>query len=240
MQQNKINILATNTLELPLIAMAKQAGIDIELIPFIKISSVKTKEVFLEIKNYLVQTTTVVFTSVNAVEAVAAHLQKEKPDWKIYCIGIVTNKAVKKYFGESAIAGTATNASELAGLIIAEGGCRNLHFFCGNHRRDELPNLLRKNGIRLHEIVVYHTITIQHKIEKPYQGILFFSPSAVISFFSVNTIPASTILFAIGNTSANEIKKYTQNNIIVSTEQGKEMLVKRMIEYYYTNNYDKN
>lgn len=232
MQQNRVNILCTNILEDPLVEMAKKAGIDIDLLPFIEISGIKIKTVLLDIKNSLTQSATVVFTSVNAVEAVAVHLEREKPDWKIYCIGIVTNKAVKKYFGEHAIAGTATNASELAGLIVAEGLSCKVTFFCGDQRRDELPDILRKNGIRLHEIVVYQTIAIPQKVDKPYHGILFFSPSAVDSFFSLNTIPTSTILFAIGNTTANEIKKHTRNSIIVGVEHGKEMLVKRMMEYY--------
>ncbi|MDP1764656.1 MAG: uroporphyrinogen-III synthase [Sediminibacterium sp.] len=232
MQQNKVNILCTNLLEDQLVGMAKKVGIDIDPLPFIETSRLESKTVLLAIKNSLAQSATVIFTSVNAVEAVAVHMQKEKPDWKIYCIGIVTNKAVKKYFGEHAIAGTATNASELAGLIVAEGGSCKVSFFCGDQRRDALPNILRKNGIRLHEITVYQTIATPQKIDKPYHGILFFSPSAVDSFFSLNSIPISTILFAIGNTTANEIKKHTHNCIIVGVEHGKEMLVKRMMEYY--------
>lgn len=232
MQPNRVNILCTNKLEAPLVEMAKQSGIRIDLLPFIETNSIKTKAAFIAIKNCLAKTSTVIFTSVNAVEAVAVHLQKEKPDWKIYCIGIVTNKAVKKYFGENAIAGTATNAAELAGLIIKEGVACKLHFFCGDQRRDELPNLLHKNGKRLYEITVYQTTATPQKVDKQYHGILFFSPSAVSSFFSLNTIPASTILFAIGNTTAQEIKKHSQNSIVAGVEQGKEMLVKRMIEYY--------
>lgn len=232
MQQNKVNILCTNLLEDQLVGMAKKVGIDIDPLPFIETSRLDSKTVLLAIKNSLAQSATVIFTSVNAVEAVAVHMQKEKPDWKIYCIGIVTNKAVKKYFGEHAIAGTATNASELAGLIVAEGVSCKVSFFCGDQRRDALPNILRKNGIRLHEIAVYQTIATPQKIDKPYHGILFFSPSAVDSFFSLNSIPISTILFAIGNTTANEIKKHTHNRIIVGVEHGKEMLVKRMMEYY--------
>lgn len=232
MQQNKVNILCTNLLEDQLVEMAKKVGIDIDPLPFIETSRLESKTVLLAIKNSLAQSATVIFTSVNAVEAVAVHMQKEKPDWKIYCIGIVTNKAVKKYFGEHAIAGTATNASELAGLIVAEGVSCKVSFFCGDQRRDALPNILRKNGIRLHEIAVYQTIATPQKIDKPYHGILFFSPSAVDSFFSLNSTPISTILFAIGNTTANEIKKHTHNCIIVGVEHGKEMLVKRMMEYY--------
>ena len=79
---------------------------------------------------------------------------------------------------------------------------------------------------------MYQTIATPHKIDKEYFGILFFSPSAVQSFFSKNKVCEKTILFAIGNTTANEIKKYSTNKIIISDEPGKENLVTKMIEYF--------
>jgi len=65
----------------------------------------------------------------NAVDAVAAQMQKERPNWQIYCIGITTNKLVKKHFGEHSLMGTAINAKELAGLIVSEKGNGQVHFF---------------------------------------------------------------------------------------------------------------
>ena len=60
-----------------------------------------------KLKYALMEIATVVFTSMNAVEAVAAHLNDYIPDWKIYCIGNTTKKLVEKYFGEDLIAETA-------------------------------------------------------------------------------------------------------------------------------------
>jgi uroporphyrinogen-III synthase len=168
----------------------------------------------------------------NAVDAVACHLTKSKPDWKIYCIGITTNKLVKHYFGESAILGTATNASELAGLIVEERKTSRLNFFCGDQRREELPAILRNSNIRVNEIEVYRTTEIQHSIEKLYDGVLFFSPSAVSSFFKSNQVPPSTIIFSIGATTASEIKSNTNNTIVVSELPGKDSLVKKMIDHF--------
>lgn len=168
----------------------------------------------------------------NAVDAVASHLTKSKPDWKIYCIGIATNKLVKHYFGETAIQGTATNAAELAGLIVEERKTSKLNFFCGDQRREELPSILRNNNIRVTEIEVYRTIEIQHTIDKVYQGILFFSPSAVSSFFKSNQVPASTIIFSIGATTASEIKSLTNNTIVLAELPGKDTLVKKMINHF--------
>ena len=143
----------------------------------------------------------------NAVEAVAAHLNDYIPDWKIYCIGNTTKKLVQEYFGEDLIAETASDATELAEKIIEDNITDEVIFFCGDKRRDELPSILNEHNINVNEIEVYQTNIIQHTIEKNYDGILFFSPSAVQSFFSTNKLNDKTILFAIGNTTSSAIKK---------------------------------
>ena len=230
--QNRIQILCTRPLESSQLLLAKTKAIDIDCVSFIETHPIKTKELTKEIKELLTKESTVVFTSMNAVEAVAVYLQKDKPDWNVYCIGITTNKLVKKYFGEKTIIGTATNAAELAGLIVKERNANKLSFFCGDQRRDELPNILRNRGIRVNEVIVYQTESVLHTIDKTYDGILFFSPSAVISFFQTNSILESTRLFAIGYTTAKELKKFTNNETIVSDIPGKENLVKKMIDFF--------
>jgi len=232
MQQNKISILSTRPLEESLIEEAKELSIEIDVLSFIETETIHTTEVQQEIENALLQSSAVVFTSMNAVEAVADELDGLQPDWKIYSIGTTTSRLVKKYFGEEAIAGIANSASELADLIVDEGEDSELIFFCGDQRRDELPGILRNNDIEVNEIVVYQTVIVPHKVDKKYHGILFFSPSAVESFFSNNKIAALTVLFAIGNTTANALKKYSDNKIIISDEPGKDNLFRKMIEYF--------
>jgi len=232
MQQNKIFILSTRPIDAPLINEARHQNIEIDILSFIETVPIRSIEVQQEIENALLKSSAVVFTSMNAVEAVANELDGHQPDWRIYSIGNTTRQLVKKYFGEEAIAGSAESAAELAELIVEEDNSDDIFFFCGEQRRDELPDILRSNDIDVNEIVVYQTIQVKHKIEKTYHGILFFSPSAVQSFFSNNKISDKTILFAIGNTTATEIKKYANNKIITGDEPSKENLVMEMIRYY--------
>lgn len=215
-----------------MVSAAEKMGIFIEESPFIETEPIQSIEVQQEIEQALIKMATVVFTSMNAVEAVAFYQDEIKPDWDIYCIGTTTNSLVKKYFGEDKIKGIANDAAELAELIAEDRFTDEVIFFCGDQRRDELPSILRSNDIDVNEITVYQTIQLPHKIEKEYHGILFFSPSAVESFFRKNKLPSSTVLFAIGNTTANEIRKYTGNKIIISNAPGKESLVEKMIEYF--------
>ena len=82
--------------------------------------------------------------------------------------------------------------------------------------------------------MVYQTIATAKRVSKHYDGILFFSPSAVDSFFTANTIERNVILFAIGNTTAYAIKQKVNNKIVVTEQPGKEALVKKMLDYFST------
>ncbi|MEO5681866.1 MAG: uroporphyrinogen-III synthase [Chitinophagaceae bacterium] len=215
-----------------LIDEAAMQGIDINVDVFIETEAIQSIEVQQEIEQALLQSATVVFTSMNAVEAVAAYANEELPDWNIYCIGNTTRQLVINYFGDHSIAGTGDNAIELAELIAEEAFTDEVIFFCGDQRRDELPENLRNNGIEVTEIMVYHTIATAHPIKRQYNGILFFSPSAVDSFFFKNKTDKQTMLFAIGNTTAAAIKKHTAASVIVSDTPGKENVVAKAINYF--------
>ncbi|HVX26603.1 MAG TPA: uroporphyrinogen-III synthase [Parafilimonas sp.] len=232
MQKFKASILSTRPIDETLILEAKSRDILIDTISFIETEAIDSIDVYEEIGNAMLESVTVVFTSMNAVEAVAAHLHDYTPDWKIYCIGNTTKRLVVEYFGEDLIAGTATDATELAEKIIEDDITDEVIFFCGDKRRDELPSLLNENDIEVNEIEVYQTNMIHHTIEKNYDGILFFSPSAVQSFFSTNKLNDKTVLFAIGNTTASAIKKYARNKVIVADEAGKINLIEKAIEYF--------
>jgi uroporphyrinogen-III synthase len=228
------NILSTRPLEAGILQQAMAAGINIEVAAFIETSPVRNDHLKAIIESSFTQPETVIFTSMNAVEAVADYKAGKQPEWKIYAIGYTTRELIARYFGENSIAGTADNAAALALLIASEESNKNsrIRFFCGDRRRDELPDILKQNNIELEEIVVYETHTLTQAINKVYEGILFFSPSAVDSFFAVNTMPASTVLFAIGNTTADTIKQYCNNPVVISHQPGKNELVHQAITYF--------
>ncbi|MEP6683958.1 MAG: uroporphyrinogen-III synthase [Parafilimonas sp.] len=208
-----------------------EKGFAVDVIPFIQTENITTKEVQQQIENIALLNTTIVFTSAIAVKAVTKYLQKI-PDWKIYCIGNTTRILVENLFGKISIIATADNAKLLGEKIIEDNFSNEVYFFCGDKRRNELPELLNQHGIEVTEIQVYQTKMLSHKINKNYNGILFFSPSAVESFFQNNLVNNESILFAIGATTANEIKKFSKNKIVVSDRPGKENLIEKVIDYF--------
>jgi uroporphyrinogen-III synthase len=183
------------------------------------------------------------------------------PGWRIFCIGGATRRAVADYFGEAAIAGTAESATALAEVVMADageertregaadtrsdrsvvgqdrnGGEKEIFFFCGDQRREELPAMLRAEGFKVNEWVIYRTILTPQKMERVYAGIAFFSPSAVESYFSLHTVADGVTLFAIGRTTAAAIQARCSRPVIISDRPGKEALVRTMTDYFQTNN----
>jgi len=226
-----IRILSTRALDTALIGQARASGIGIDIASFIETTPIQDAALQQQVQALAGGPLVVIFTSMNAVEAVADYMD-EKPDWRIYCIGGATQRLVKQHFGEAAIAGTAHDAAALAELIVDEDEGDEIIFFCGSQRREELPSLLEDNGLSIEEIVVYETVAVPRKVDKNYNGILFFSPSAVDSFFSVNKVKEGTLLFAIGHTTAGAIKKHSANKVVIGDEPGKEQLVEKMLEVF--------
>jgi uroporphyrinogen-III synthase len=233
MKDKNSRILSTRPLDGALIEKAAFQNISIETISFIEVKKMVSAEVAQRIELLSKEKTTVVFTSMNAVEIVVATVPVNPlmPDWKIYCIGGATFTLVKKYWPYDNIVFTAKNATELAGAIAADD-VERVVFFCGDKRREELPALLQQQNIPVEELMVYETIETPRVIDRAYDGMMFFSPSAVTSFFSCNKPVEETIFFAIGNTTANTIKQFASNSIIVSDFPAKDQLVDKAIKYF--------
>lgn len=219
-------------METGILEAAKAKDISIDIVSFIDTTSAQISGLKEEINKIANQPANIVFTSMNAVNTVAAYINGNPPSWNIFCIGNTTRQLAAKYFGEQSVGTVGNNAAELADRIISDKNIKQVVFFCGDQRREELPGRLRQHGITVQEVIVYHTISTPHKIDKAYDGILFFSPSAVQSYFYANIVLPSTILFAIGQTTADAIKTFTDNTVIVSDKPGKDDLVKRMFEFF--------
>jgi len=235
MLKNKIQILSTGPVAEELIKEAAENDIIIDEISFITTEDIDDIAIEKKIRELSNQKITVVFTSTNAVNAVARFISKQ-PSWKIFCIGSTTKTLVKKFFGEGAVAEFAENAESLSKLILQNSSIKDITFFCGDKRRDELPGNLNKGGIVVDEIVVYKTIETPTVLTKQYDGILFFSPSAVQSFFSKNSINKNAKIFVIGSTTANAVKLFSQQPVIIAETPGKKNLVNLAINHFSKSN----
>ncbi|MEO8820710.1 MAG: uroporphyrinogen-III synthase [Ginsengibacter sp.] len=229
--QNKIQILCTKKISNSFIQLAEENNIYIDQLNFIETSESFSEEIKTRILQLSNQNISVIFTSSNAVNAVGK-LVSLKTNWKIYCIEPATKKTVESIFINSSIAGSATDAAELSKIIIENKSTGNVVFFCGNQRRDLLPDTLKTNGIDVEELIVYQTKANSLHISKNYDGILFFSPSAVKSFFTENKIQPETIIFTIGKTTAEEVTNFSNNATIISDLPDTKKLIADVIKHF--------
>lgn len=233
MKGNNISILSTRPLAHPVMEKAKTKNVQVDVESFIETKNIIEPVLAERICRLATQDIAAVFTSMNAAEAIIDCLEANEivPDWTIYSLGGLTHTIIKNYFGGFDIIAEATNATELAKAIV-EDLPEEVYFFCGNQRREELPALLKKEGIEVNEVIVYETIETPVKIDKKYNGILFFSPSAAKSFFSINNIHDDTVLFAIGATTAQALKQLSKNKVLVGSVPNKEHLAESAIDYF--------
>jgi hydroxymethylbilane synthase len=147
----------------------------------------------------------VVITSRNAVESLLNSFSADELQFKnIYCVGRRTKALIEKRIGK--VLHAEKNSKALATYLIANLKGKELTYFCGDLRRDELPDMLAENGIEVNEIEAYQAIYSGVEIDEKVKGILFYSPSTVTSYLEKNN--PDRIAFCIGATTASEAKKH--------------------------------
>lgn len=208
----------------------------------ISVQPIISDEVYSQIKPWLqkAEPAYVVFTSANGVEAVKQNLQGREaaplPAWNVFSISGKTKEAVASAFPSANILATAEYGATLAQRILEQGAVKEVVFFCGNKRREELPALLKEAGIAVHEITVYRTEETPSKVEEDPNAVLFFSPSGVSSFFGANHLKKEAVCFAIGRTTAEAIAAYTHNPIIISDTPSPEAMLAAVYHHIQTIN----
>lgn len=240
MSNDKHRILCTRPLAASSIAVAAESGLSIEVKDFIQIKPLLNEALVGEhnMMQVFTQDAVHVFTSANAVKTLADYYFHQGSTYfvisnaQVCCIAGNTRKLVEKAFTDCQILTEASYGKDLATAIIQRGDIKAVNFFCGNQRRDELPNMLKAAGIIVTEYVIYENIPTPEVTATDYDGIFFFSPSAVKSYFSANTISPETVCFAIGRTTATALQEHTDNRIIMSTSTYEESMVQTAIFYF--------
>ncbi len=153
------------------------------------------------------------------------------PAKKIFCLSGETRKAVDG-LKKKEILGVASNAAELAHLILQEKPGQSVDFICGAQRRDELPDILNAAGIKVKELILYETVLTGRLINSLYNGVIFFSPSGVESYFQTNKLPKHAICFCIGDTTAASVKNHSKAQLVVAEQASQQGLIDAVIKFY--------
>ncbi len=187
----------------------------------VDVDFIKTEVIDFECENTIENA---IFTSKNGVKAV---FDKSINIENVYCVGKRTEQLINDFDAKVQI--FAENAEKLSNAIIENVSDKKFHYFCAKDRLNTLPNKLTEANISWKEIPVYKTQYTPKKYNQQFHGVLFYSPSGVESFFSVNTMPEHS--FCIGETTAKAVKKYTKNYTVATTTTVENVLVKA-IKYF--------
>lgn len=211
-----MRILSTKILTQDQKQILKEVSIDLIEYPAIKID-------FLPFDEDIIADNAII-TSQNAAKAI---IDKKILIKNCYCVGDKTTAFLEEN-GQN-VKKTKQNASELAHFISKNLKNDRFWYFCNNLKRDELPSLLKANQIQLQEVEVYKTSLNFEKIEPSFDGILFFSPSGIESFTKHNNLDQKHA-FCIGNTTAEAVKKYT-NQIHIASKPTIEHVLQLAVKY---------
>ncbi|WP_339838825.1 uroporphyrinogen-III synthase [uncultured Flavobacterium sp.] len=171
----------------------------------------------------------VIFTSKNAVKRILKNpIVNQVKERKIFCVGQKTKQFLEKH--NFIIQENADYASDLGTLIKEKYQNHSFTFFSGNIRRNTLPDLLNDNFIKWNEVIVYETSLNPKRVKENTDGILFFSPSAIESYFMKNKIENQTC-FCIGTTTAKALENKTKN-IQIAAQPTVENVIEEIVKYY--------
>ncbi len=220
---SQTSILSTKTLSVA----QRQAFLDAE-IDLLEQDFIEIQNNNFELKEI---NTNLIFSSQNAVLSLM-----EQKDWQkltsksVFCVGEKTKDLLEA--NGFTVDVYLDYASELAEIITLIYNKESYTFFSGNLRKETLPKALKNAGITFNEIEVYQTKLAPFKIfkEENFDGILFFSPSAVESYLTNNTI-TKEVCFCIGETTASALKNKTKN-IIVAAQPTIEDVIEAVIEEF--------
>jgi uroporphyrinogen-III synthase len=169
-----------------------------------------------------------IFTSKEAVKSVLKSETKNVLSKSCLCVGSKTRSFLeKKGF---TVLESADYAEELIQIIESKYKTNSFTFFCGNIRRNTIPNFFQENKIVYNEFVVYETKLKPHQIKESFDGVLFYSPSGINSFLEKNTLENKTC-FCIGTTTAKALENRTKN-IVIASQPTVEYVIDEVIKYY--------
>lgn len=202
--ENKIGIIATKKLALNQKQYLLNAGFCVMDEDFIAV-----KPIDFEISG---TQDLLLFTSQNAVLHVLKHKEilLHSP---VLCVGEKTEQLLKNN-GFSVLT-SQPDAEALVKIIEKKYLDKSITFFCGKDKLETIPLFLKQKKIPHQIIEVYETLETPIKITPKMDGILFFSPSGVLSYSKENKI-TNEICFCIGNTTLKAVDPYSKNCVLAN------------------------
>jgi uroporphyrinogen-III synthase len=161
----------------------------------------------------------VVITSKNAIPALLEWKQQIK---SVFCVGDLTaEQLIFHGFMPQLVA----SDSKMLGLkIITEHPEKSFIYLCGDHRRDDLPQIFADNNIVLNEVIVYESEIVEKSFDRIFAAVLFYSPRGVYAFAKANKHQPKCSI-CIGETTATAARELFPNVVVANKQTVENVLI---------------
>jgi uroporphyrinogen-III synthase len=182
-------LLSTKKLSFPQQQLVEHSGVGLVHYDILRIKNLEVNLVPKHIPN-------VIITSKNAIPALLEWKQHIK---NVFCVGDVT--AERLIFHGFLPQIVASDSITLAKKIMSGHAHKPFIYFCGEQRRDELPQIFADNNITLNELIVYESEIVEKSFDRIFAAVLFYSPRGVYAFAKANKHQPQCAI-CIGETTA--------------------------------------
>ncbi len=174
----------------------------------------------------------VVLTSITAVKSfleIIRQLQLDSDHYQVYCV----SRGTREYASASGldIKSSAPDASALADEILKDVEVKEVTHVSSNLRRDEVSDKLNRAGVSVQDVIAYRTEFTPVAIDLSYDAIIFFSPSAVDSFLSLNPL-RQVPCFCLGKTTAAYAKQEGYQYTYIPEAPSEDIVLQTIVNYY--------
>ena len=174
----------------------------------------------------------IIISSQNALPELKKHFSQQSlqaEQFRFFCVGKTTAQRVSETFIPPQF--VADTAQKLAHHVVQQPHTK-YSYVCSENRLDALPKMLIDHGIRCREVHAYRTVLNPQRMTIAPDAILFFSPSGVQSFFSLNQTNRA-VAFCIGSTTATEAQRRTKIKVISCQEPALECMLRRIKNHHF-------
>ncbi|WP_298144603.1 uroporphyrinogen-III synthase [Flavobacterium sp.] len=170
----------------------------------------------------------VIFTSQHAVQALISQNLVDKLNGKVFfCVGEKTAEKLNHLgFNVANVSHSATALVESLKLLSFQ----SFTFFCGKQRLDTIPEFLATQTENSNFYELYETTEFPLKVNRSFDALLFFSPSAVKSFLQYNPI-STEVCVCIGETTATALENRT-DKIVLAKAPTIENTIYALLKYF--------
>jgi uroporphyrinogen-III synthase len=231
-----IRVISTKALRSESFLFAQQHGWKLEVYPMIEAIFTYHREQIIEIIHNIQKTSPqplLVFSSSNAIKALYTGCKENFlsfPAGAKACFVGEKTAAIASELLQTHNVLIANNALELIEKID-NVNVESFVFVSGQKRLDTIPEGLQAKGFQLKEFQLYNTIPKPVKIGGVYQAVLFFSPSAVESFFMKNSWESYRVAVGVGETTAGCLRSRQVEKIIIADKPGEIETMKALSSY---------